>query len=258
MSGSFFVPDGDGFVATELTRGPWDAGSQHGGPPAALIATVLETRHPRPDARVVRFTVEILRPVPIGTVEVASRVVRPGKRVELLEAALSAGGEQVMIACAWRVRNDPAGPTVAGAAAPLPPPDAGGHVPFFPTGRSAGYHTGMESRFLRGTFTEPGPAAAWMRMRVPLLPDAAPTPLARVLIAADSGNGVSGPLDYRRWIFINTDLTVYLHRLPEGEWIGLDAVTTVTAGAGVAESTIHDATGPIGKGLQSLYVAARP
>jgi acyl-CoA thioesterase len=78
-----------------------------------------------------------------------------------------------------------------------------------------------------------------------------------VLIAADSGNGVSSALDYRQWIFINPDLTVYLHRSPEGEWVCLDAETTVTArGVGLAASTLHDRRGPIGRGMQSLFIAA--
>ena len=257
MTTSFFVPDGDRFVPTELTRGPWDPRSQHGGPPAALLATELERRHPRPEARIVRFTVEILRPVPLAPVEVATRVLRPGKKVELLEATLDSGGQRLLHATAWRVRTDESAPRVDDTTPPLPPPSAGREVPFFPTGFDAGYHTGMEGRFLRGGFIEIGPAAVWMRMRHPLLPDEPPTPLARVLVAADSGNGISGVLDYRRWLFVNPDLSVYLYRLPVGEWVGLDAATAVDGGVGLAQSTIHDERGAIGRGLQSLYVGER-
>ena len=62
-------------------------------------------------------------------------------------------------------------------------------------------------------------------MRHPLVAGEEPTPLQRVLIAADSGNGISSTLDFRRYLFINVDLTVHLHRLPAGEWVCLDAVT---------------------------------
>ena len=61
-----------------------------------------------------------------------------------------------------------------------------------------GYHTGMEVSFVSGGFIEQGPAVAWLRMRFPLIAGEPTTPLARVLIAADSGNGVSSVLDYRR------------------------------------------------------------
>ncbi len=45
------------------------------------------------------------------------------------------------------------------------------------------------------------------------------------MVAADSGNGVSAALDWRRFLFINVDLSVHLHREPEGEWVYLDALT---------------------------------
>ena len=95
-------------------------------------------------------------------------------------------------------------------------------------------------------------------MRHPLLPGEEPSPLTRVLIAADSGNGVSAVLDWRRFVFVNPDLTVHLHREPVGEWVCLVARTTVEGvGGGLAESTIHDREGPVARGLQTLFVAER-
>jgi hypothetical protein len=254
---AFFIPDGDRFVPTELTRGPWDPGAQHGGPPAALLGTLLERRHPRADSLVTRFTMEIFRPIPIAPLTVETRVLRPGKRVELLEGALLAGGETILGARAWRIRLASDVPEVPPASAPVPPLAAAREVPFFPTGQTVGYHTAMEARFALGAFTEPGPAIAWMRMRVPVLPGEPPTPLARVLCAADSGNGVSSALDYRRWVFVNTELGVYLHRPPAGEWVCLDARTTIGPGVGLAEATLHDERGPMGLALQSLYVGGQ-
>src|SRR6266545_2429110 len=148
--------------------------------------------------------------------------------------------------------GDPETPVPAG-------PEHGEPLRFFPTGYDVGYNTAMEWRFVEGAFLEPGPATVWMRMRYPLLPDEEPTPLQRVLIAADSGNGVSSVLDWRRWLFINPDLTVYLHRPPVGEWVCLQARSTLEpAGLGLAESIVFDRTGPVARGLQSLFVAPRP
>ena len=129
--------------------------------------------------------------------------------------------------------------------------------PFFPTGQEVGYHTAMEVRFVAGSFVGPGPATAWMRMRHPLVPGETPSPLCRVLAAADSGNGISASLDYRRWRFINPDLTVYLMRPPVGEWVALEASTTAAAGVGLADTTLHDARGPIGRSAQALFVERR-
>jgi len=116
----------------------------------------------------------------------------------------------------------------------------------------------MEASFVSGAFLEQGPAVAWLRMRFPLVRGEAVSPLARVLIAADSGNGVSSALDYRRFIFVNPELTVHLHRPAEGEWVCLQAETIVARrGVGLAVSTLHDLRGPIGYGLQSLLLGQR-
>jgi hypothetical protein len=97
-----------------------------------------------------------------------------------------------------------------------------------------------------------------MRMPHPLLPDEEPSQLQRVLVAADSGNGVSATLDWSRYVFINVDLTVHLHRLPAGEWVCLDAITIPEpTGIGLADTALFDERGPIGRALQTLLVAER-
>jgi Thioesterase-like superfamily len=116
----------------------------------------------------------------------------------------------------------------------------------------------MEYRFTSGGFREPGPAVVWMRMRNPLIAGEDPSPLQRVLVAADSGNGVSAALDWDRYVFINVDLTVHLHRMPTTAWVCLDAVTIPEpTGIGLADSVLHDELGPIGRALQTLLVRDR-
>jgi hypothetical protein len=122
-----------------------------------------------------------------------------------------------------------------------------------------GYLSAIEWRAMWGGLTKPGPASVWGRMRYPLMPDEEPSPLERVLILADSGNGVSWELDIARWHFINPELTVHLHREAEGEWICLDAQTAISpGGVGLATSVLSDLNGPVGVGAQSLLIAPRP
>jgi hypothetical protein len=121
-----------------------------------------------------------------------------------------------------------------------------------------GYLSAVEWRFADGHFTRPGPAVAWSRLRVSLVPDEEPSPLQRVLSVADSGNGISSQLDAREWHFINPELTVHLHREAAGDWICIDASTAIsTGGAGLATTVISDLDGPVGVGAQSLLVAPR-
>lgn len=259
MSEAFYTPAGSGFAATDRTRGPWDEGSQHAGPPCALLGRALDQAGAIEPAQVARITYEIVRPVPIARLTTHAEVVRPGRNVELIEGELRHEGEAVIRARAWRIRTteveiDRAAPEPA----VVPGPDSAATQAFFPVPWDVGYHTAMEVRFVEGGFVEPGPARAWMRMRVPLIEGEEPQPLDRVLAAADSGNGVSAPLDYHRYIFINTDLTVNLRRLPEGEWVCLDAVTyPEPSGIGLSDSVLHDERGMIGRATQALLVAER-
>ena len=270
MGEAFFSREGDGvYAASELTRGPWEPGSQHAGPPAALVGREIEAlgggRLGGPEgarAQVGRVTFEVLRPVPIARVRVSAEVLRGGRRVEMVGASLTdEGGTELIRARGWRLRSaeeEVAFDEAPGRpSAPLPPAEAQ-EAGFFPTGQEVGYHTAMEYRFVNGSFTEPGPAVVWMRPRVPLVEGEAVTPLERVLVAADSGNGVSAALDWRRFLFINVDLTVHLHRMPEGEWVCLDALTLPERnGIGVADTALSDERGPIGRATQTLLIDER-
>ena len=253
---SFFVPLGDDrWQATVHTTGPWDARFQHGGPPSALLGREIELTSGRDDMVTARVSVELLGPVPVGELVLRSRVSRPGRSVELVEAALEAGGRDVARAQAWRVlRTTEAVPSRHRQAPPLP--EAGALAPIGDW--IDGYLSAIEWRFVTGHFAEPGPATAWSRLRHPLVPDEEPTPLVRVLAIADSGNGVSSELPITGWHFINPELTVHLHREAVGEWVCLDAQTTVSpGGAGLATSVLSDVDGPVGVGAQSLLVAPR-
>lgn len=259
MPEAFYVATADGYESTDLTRGPWDPASQHAGPPAALLGHAIESLADAPDFHVGRITFEILGAVPIGRLRTEARVVRPGRRVQLVEASLHTEDAEVMRASAWRLRTAPVEiPSELLRRDVAPGPELGKEVDFFPTGHDVGYHTGMEYRFLQGSFLEPGPATVWMRMRHPLVQGRPVSPLQRVLIAADSGNGVSATLDFRTHLFINVDLTVQLERMPGGEWVGLDALTLPRPeGVGTADALLFDETGRIGRALQTLLVAPR-
>jgi hypothetical protein len=257
-----FRRDGDAFVPTEHSRGPWDPGSQHGGAPAALLAEAVR----EPGMHVGRLTYDFVGPVPVGRpLRIETRLVRPGGRLQLIEADLLAGdGAPVVRLRAMRLRRGEiaglpgradaeavpggAGPEAAERSDfPLEPPDA------------VGFHrTAMEIRFAAGTSYGRGPGVTWFRFARPLVGTDAPSPLALAVAAADFGNGISRVLDFDRHLFVNTDLTVHLRREPVGEWVMLDSRTNVEpTGVGLAASTLYDQTGTIGLSAQSLYVDER-
>jgi Thioesterase-like superfamily len=256
---AFYEKAGDSFVATELTRGPWDPGAQHAGPPSGLIGRAIEGLEDAEKFHVGRVTFEILRSVPIGPVRVEAAVVRPGRSVQMVEATLSGEDGELIKARAWRLRKGEVEiPADLPQAAPPPGPEAGDKPEFFATGQDVGYHTAVEWRSVGGGFLEPGPATVWMRMNCALMAGEEPTPLQRTLVAADVGNGISAVLDWRRFLFINVDLSVHLERLPEGEWVCVDAATIPQpSGIGTAESVLYDERGRIGRAAQTLLIAER-
>jgi Acyl-CoA thioesterase C-terminal domain/Acyl-CoA thioesterase N-terminal domain len=255
----FFVPDGEAFVATESTRGPWSRQHQHGGPPSALLARAME-QLAGDGALLSRLTFDFLRPVPIAPLTVRAELTRTGAKVRRLQATLSAAdGRPLVQASAVALRTAPILPESVGNGDLVPaPPEAATPFEFRFFADAIGYHTSVETRITRGSWGK-GPVAAWMRSRVPLVAGETPSPLQRLLIVADSASGVAVVVDYTRYTFVNADLTVALHRPAEGDWIGLDASTVAEAhGVGLTRARLWDTRGALGVSLQSCLVEPRP
>lgn len=253
---AIFIRKGDAFEPTELARGPWDPDAQHGGAPAALITGELERiGEGRPFARI---ALHLLKPVPLVPLTLEAEVVRDGRRARRLRADLKAGGETVCFAYALQLaRGDEPMPHVPVQAPTPQPPDGAADAPSFTGYRMFG-GDGIEIRFVRGHFSEPGPATAWFRLRVPVVDGEPTSQLQRVMAAADFGNGISAAVSWDDYTFVNPELTVYLLREPEGEWICNDATTAIDPGGiGLADATLYDEQGAIGRALQSLYVSSR-
>jgi acyl-coenzyme A thioesterase PaaI-like protein len=279
---SIFVVEGEGrYVPTEHARGPWDPRALHGGAPAALIAAAFERMQPGAELPLARLSFSFLRPIPMGPLELTTRMTRPGRRVQELEADLHAEGVLVCKARALRILPAPAElPELALAQVqehsppPLASPEQGHPVHFAldDSERQSFAASAMEMRFLSGQplkgelpemdtvdkHAPVGRATVWMRLRHPLLPGDSLTPVARVVATADFGNGVSAVLPFEDYLFINADLTVTLNRRPQGEWIALDSRTLLhPGGIGWAESVLHDKHGPLGLATQALVVQPR-
>jgi hypothetical protein len=254
-----FRREGDTFVPTGHARGPWDPQQLHGGAPGALVAEAVQ----EPGYLVARLTIDFLAPVPMAPLTVIAQTVKPGRNLQLAEAELQAEGRTVLRARATRLRRGhvqlpPQGEEAANDGFAGPDAARPGAFPVH-DGYDEGFHrTAMDIRFLAGTDYGIGPARAWFRLQRPLVDDEPPSPLARVVAAADFGNGVSRVVDFDDYLFVNTDLTVHLHREPAGDWVLLDARTRLDPhGAGLAQSTLSDERGPLGLAAQSLFVAAR-
>lgn len=264
----FFQEDG-GFVPTEYSRGPWVGDALHGGPTAALLAHLCETA--RGDAGEIdpiemhpaRLTVELLSPVPLVRLRPVVQVVRAGRKIRLVEAELWDGDRRVAAARLAQIRTKSLTLPIdtQSRSAPMTTPEvsaplASARSTPIGTSETICYHShATEHRFPIGNWVDRRPAFDWIRMLVPLLPETEPSPLVRVAAAADFPNGISGPLPFEDWLYINPDLTVHLHRLPEGEWVGLDASCRVqSTGVGTSTADLFDESGHLGHSHQSLLI----
>ncbi|MDQ2750958.1 MAG: thioesterase family protein [Actinomycetota bacterium] len=249
--------DGAGahYLAGPETGGPWAAELQHGGPPNALLVAEAErvaaAETGRADLLAVRLAAEFVGPVPVAAVHTQARIVRSARSALLVEATLRAGGRECLHARIWLV----AGRDTARIAAPLPEPVEP------PTGTSPlnmrfPYGDSVQWRAVRGNIDQPGPGIVWARPRLELLEGRAMSGLQRAALIGDSASGISSVLDWHQWSFLNVDLDVHLSRPVIGDWLHMDAATTLgPTGSGLARSTLADVCGPVGSTLQTLVVA---
>jgi hypothetical protein len=261
------------YQATQAAQGPWDPGAMHGGPPAALLATLAgkEASALSPTLRLARLSVDFLGSLPVGELEATVTVPRPGRRVALVEATLSAAGRAVAVGRGWFIDSAAAGdrhpvahggdpaapgelePLAAAPALPGPQPQR-----FFTGLGRIGYVDASEWRFTSGSFDEPGPAGVWSRVRIPLIQGEPLTGLQRLLVLADAANGAGGNLPWTTWLFIPTGITVTILREPVGEWMHLAARTTLgTDGVGLCHAHLADSAGPVGLASQPLLIGRR-
>lgn len=264
--GAFTAIGAQLYRASALTRGPWHPEHQHGGPPIALVCRAIEAAaHEHGLTHISRLTANLFRPVPIGELTIDVATDYAGRNAGHFSAQLLAGGKCVARFTALAQRENQ---TALPEAMPSDPP---GHTPpraprgpevspegAFPfAGTHVGYADLVETRVASGKMFN-GPCAIWFRFRHPLVQGEAPGVYQRVAVAADSSNGISAVLDFRKYVFVNSDLTINLLRRPLGEWVCVDARTHLGPdGCGLATSNLFDTDGLIGMATQSLSVRPR-
>ena len=260
---ALFTTDDGLIVPTELCRGGWSETAQHGSPPSGILARALEQVPTAVPMQVVRFTIDLFREVPLAPLSIVTEVIREGRRIQVVEARLAAAGLEVGRATALKIRTtdlvdlpDYPDPLALPPPESLEPLDWSDH---FGTTDLVHFHThAVEVRTVDRSFIEDTPGRSWFRLRVPLLEGQEMTPFQRVATLADMANGNSQVLDPRRWLYVNPDITLYLTRLPVGEWIGMHSESRPRpSGIGTTRSLVYDRQGVIGHVGQAQIVERR-
>jgi Thioesterase-like superfamily len=240
------------FRPTPAVQGAWNDDEQHMSPVAGLLAHALDRHEPRPDLQLSRISYDILGVIPLDDSVVATRTLRGGRTVELVEATLESRGRTAVRATAWRLsRQDTA--AVAGGEPPALPP-VGALTRWEGAGIWGGGYIGA-LEFHRHADPEPGRGQVWLRSDVALVDGEPVSPAASFLRLVDTANGIATRVSPGEWMFPNVDLTVHLFREPCGDWVGFDtSVVFGATGLGVTSSWLHDERGPVGRAEQSLTV----
>lgn len=238
--------------------GPWDRTMQHGSAPTSLIAHIAEHMPTLAPMRVARITIDLMRPVPIATLDVQTEIVREGRKIQLLSIRLLAGETEVVRASVLKIRKIdlPLPPVAAERKVEVPLPDALEDMPLIDD--PVPFLAGLSLRDAKGSFRNPGPAAIWYRANRPIVEGESISPLMRAAVAADFCNGASSVLPWDQWTFINADLSITLAREPVGEWVLLDAETWAAPhGSGIAFAKLADTNGYFGRAVQNILIERR-
>jgi hypothetical protein len=255
---AIFRVDGNSVEVSPNAAGPWDPRMQHGSAPTALAVWAAEALPTPVPMRIARVSIDLMRPVPLQPLTLHSEVLRQGRKIQLCAIRLAADGVVVAAASVlkMRVQAQSLPPEIADLPVELPAPQDSREDPA--QFSNSPFVTGMSLRSARGQFGVPGPGAIWYRVERPLVEGFGVSQAMRAVIAADFCNGTSAALDFRKWTFLNADLTVNMAREPVGEWILVDAESWIGPdGAGLAMARLADEHGYFGRAVQSLVVDKR-
>ena len=262
---ALYVRDGDAFVGTICTKGSWHANGQSGGAVLALLGHVLEDIPTLVPMSLSRLTVDIVRPVPLGApLHIAGKVLREGKKIQLVEFVVRAGDDEHVMARALRLRDlditrldaMPRSTTDVRPADLLPPPDALEPVDRYP-GVPEFLRMGAELRRTVGPVN--GVHGAWVRLRVPVVAGEAIRATSRTVLPMDCVNLIGLGERLSMASAINADVSAHVSRQPRGEWVGLTGNTYFDHGVahGVSAATMSDFDGVFGVTSTSQLVQPR-
>jgi acyl-CoA thioesterase len=240
----FLTRDGAGFAVNPVSRGPWNPQSLHGRVIIGLLAFAIEERHGDPAFTPARLTADMYRLPDLSPLTVETRVVRDGHRIKVVDAEVFSAGVSVGRATSQLLRRTEAPPGQVWSPPnwDAPPPSA---IPE-PTDRRTALGGMWKVRPVSGEMGTLGRRRLWMAEARELVGGAPLTPWVRAALASDFASPFANAGD-AGLAYINSDVTLYLHRAPKDEWIGFEVVNhQASDGVAIGECWLYDVDGPVG------------
>lgn len=254
--------DGSTFAQYKCTvhaQGAWNDNEQHMGPATGILCAEIEQFHPRPEMRIGRISLDIFGMIHFGTVEVFTRIIRAGRTIELIESEMMCQGKACVVARAWRMITSDTS-TVHG----LEDSEHEAHPESLPNWSGMAHWGGG---FINSIVTHAHPdrragkGIVWANTPVDMVEGQPTSDFVKLMGLVDIANGTVPRIQQDtsqgqvEWLFPNLDLQIHMHRLPQGQWLGLETVQQIgTDGIGLTSSVLHDVHGVFGRSEQILTV----
>lgn len=266
MTEALFHQEGDRFIPSDLTRGGWSDDAQHGSPPSGLMAYVVEQVPTAVPMQVVRFTIDLFRQVPLTPLTVETAVRRDGRRLQVVDVLLYSEDVMVGRASTLKIRTteiELPEQDDEGWEAPPGPEDAtlvdGASLFRHPDVLRRFHRDSVEIRTFYNSFLAYRVGMSWFRLKVTVVAGEETSPFVRLATLADMSNGNAQMLDPMEWLYVNPDITLYSHRLPHGEWVGMRSYSHQhNTGIGLADTRVYDRDGLLGRINQAQIVERHP
>jgi hypothetical protein len=240
----FFEREGSAFRPQPISAGPWDATRLHGRVLIGLLADQIERRCADAAFMPARLTVDMYRLPDFSPIEVETRMVRNGYRIKVIDAeAFSAGVSLGRATCQLLRRTEtPPGRVWSPPDWDAPAPEA---TPA-PEDVRAALDAMWEMRPIVGAMGSLGPRRTWMAEVRALIAGERLTPFVRAALAADFASPFANAGE-AGLAYINSDVTLYMHREPKDRWLGFEVVNhQASDGVAIGECGLYDRAGAIG------------
>ncbi|HTO16211.1 MAG TPA: thioesterase family protein [Edaphocola sp.] len=238
------------------TQGAWNEKEQHMAPATGAISAELEyfAYQLHDDKVIARMSFDILGMIYLDDFTITTRIIRPGRTIELIESEFESKGKTCILARTWRLQIENT-ENIEGL--------EDTKIPLFDSLDSwkgmniwAGGYIDSIKNHVKLAEHRPGKSIAWISNELEMIEDQETSSFVKLMGMVDTMNGLAVRQDSNfEYAFPNVDLQIHLYRLPIGKWLGMEVQQQYgKSGVGLTTAILHDENGSFGHAEQILTI----